>query len=159
MSGEVARAARRRDCRFLSCPFYLFALVFYNPSVAFGDSSLYTREPFSHALLLFHAAAIVKVKPYFRKDAVMPGACPPECRGDHWSPVFRFFSGGNRQGEAAFAGDHWSPLRDLQKGGSWTRRRLLSHRGLVASAVKLSPVPSLSPELVCQDDALLASPV
>ncbi len=47
----------------------------------------------------------------------MAGVFPPGCRGDHWSPVFRFLRGSNRQSKPAFAGDRWSPLRDLQKGG------------------------------------------
>ena len=40
------RVARRRDCRFFSCLIPSGFSPFYNPSVAFGDSSLYTREPF-----------------------------------------------------------------------------------------------------------------
>ena len=152
-------AARRRGCRSPVLTHSVFFL-FYNPSVAFGDSSLYTREPFSHALLPFHAAATVKASPYLRATDGRPygickrgnawtlswrrwisggrgdagrlrstgvgatatvcsrqcgvvGCLPSACWGDHWSPVFRFLRGGNRQSKSIFAGDQWSPLRDL----------------------------------------------
>ena len=53
---------------FLFLLFLLWFSMFNNPSVTFGDSSLYTREPFTSYILrspfvCFHSSAIASFEP------------------------------------------------------------------------------------------------